>query len=453
MVDFPWLPIGTAVSAGITTGRVLRCGSGWQVLCTINAEGVVLLLDPTAGAVPPWWADEVATAKEALGSFAVSTGDKSFLARIDDTHDAPFTLSELALRNPSISAGELDGLVEALEAASLRRSAGWASAVFVPSARFVILTAELGGENRRATIMGVISGGATDPGLAPARIRALNPWLTAAEIINALRRLNLGTPAASGRRARTRPAEAFSLPGQPQLERILRERILDVAHRPDTYSALGVGMPNGVLLSGPPGAGKSFAARQLADFLGWPLYELNVGSVGSSLLHETPRRIAQVFEDAASHAPAIVLLEEIDAIGGSRDQTHSAGVEEVNTLLREIESAASRGVLAIAMTNRKAALDPALMRRGRFDVVCELGYGDGAQIQAMLDSLLAERPCVPGLNTASFAGRLSGRPASDVAGVVDEAARQAARAGKRAIDDVALGNAARSILAGRADGA
>jgi len=187
--------------------------------------------------------------------------------------------------------------------------------------------------------------------------------------------------------------------------------------------------------------------------LGWPLYELNVGSVGSSLLHETPRRIAQVFEDAASHAPAIVLLEEIDAIGGSRDQTHSAGVEEVNTLLREIESAASRGVLAIAMTNRKAALDPALMRRGRFDVVCELGYGDGAQIQAMLDSLLAERPCVPGLNTASFAGRLSGRPASDVAGVVDEAARQAARAGKRAIDDVALGNAVRSILAGRADGA
>jgi hypothetical protein len=374
--------------------------------------------------MPSWWREEIVEAEAVLGMKRLATGDADYPVSVVSLEDAPITLDALSLRNPSIGPGELNALIAAIESAVSRQQGAWGSAVFVPNRDFLLLTSEAAGENRRAVLTGLMSGGAKEISLAPSRIRAINPWLTEGEIVGALRRLKLASGAPpSPRRAKPLPPEAFHLPGQPETESLLRDRVLDVLHRPEAYTPLGVKLPNGILLSGPPGAGKSFAARRLAFFLDWPLFELNVGNVGSSLLHETPKRITEVFEKAAADAPAMVLLEEVDAIARSRDTTHSAGVEEVNTLLRAIESAAERGLLVVATTNRKPALDTAFLRRGRFDVICELGYPDAAHAQAMLDSLLGERPCILGLNTSALAGRLAGRPASDIAAVVEECER------------------------------
>lgn len=116
----------------------------------------------------------------------------------------------------------------------------------------------------------------------------------------------------------------------------------------------------------------------------------------------------------------IVLLEEVDALGGARDRTHSAGIEEVNTLLRQVENAAARTILVIGTTNRPEALDPALLRRGRFDLSIVVEKLDAAQARAMLDGLLCERPRAAGLDLVAIAARLAGRPASDLAWIVEK---------------------------------
>jgi ATP-dependent Zn protease len=140
-----------------------------------------------------------------------------------------------------------------------------------------------------------------------------------------------------------------------------------------------------------------------------------------------------------------VLLEEMDALGGARDRTHSAGVEEVNTLLRQVENAGNRAILVIGTTNRPEALDPALLRRSRFDLTIAVEKLDAHQARAMLDGLLSERPRAAGLDAATIAARLAGRPASDLAWVVEEAACLAVRSGKDAIDEICLALAVRNL--------
>ena len=242
------------------------------------------------------------------------------------------------------------------------------------------------------------------------------------------------------------PAPAgFVLPGQPALQALLRERVLDVLHRPAEYARLGVPPPGGVLLAGPPGCGKSFAAAKLAKFLGWPLHDLSVSAVGSMYLHETSRQLTQAFEAAAARAPGVVLLEELDALGKQRSGGHGATVDEVNTLLRLVEGARHRGLLVVGTTNRLDAIDPALRRRGRFDHVVVMDYADERGVAEMLGALLQDRPHTPTLDLDSAARRLARRPASDAAWVVDEAARLAVVGGHQMIDDLVLARALQAL--------
>jgi len=202
---------------------------------------------------------------------------------------------------------------------------------------------------------------------------------------------------------------------------------------------MGIGPPGGVLLHGPPGSGKSFAARRLAEFLGWPVFEINAGTVGSPYIHHTSMRLRELFESAANEAPSIVLIDEVDALLRDRDASASDhAAEEVGEFLTLVERSAERCVLVIATTNRRYAIDAAVVRHGRFDHVVEVALPSANEAQAVLESVLDRRPHVGGMNLEVAAEKLSGRPLSDIEWAVNEAARAAVRAGKKKIDDVCL---------------
>jgi cell division protease FtsH len=441
---FPWLPIGTALPNGALSGRRLEGGAGWQ-LCDAGHGGTVLLLRPGAG--PAWWAGELDRLADAAGPLA-TVDDCLCLACPRD--ERPHTVSGLALRSPPVGKDEALALVQAVLAMAARQpGAGWCSALFLPGPGLALATAELApGEDRRATLLAALSGGIGEDAASPARLVQLNTRLDFATARAALE-LMADMPASPV--SAVAAPEGFVLPGQPALELLLREQVLDVLHRPAEYARLGVSWPGGVLLAGPPGCGKSFAAAQLATFLGWTLHEISVAGVGSMWLHETPRQLARAFAQAAASAPGVILLEELDALGRKREGEHGPGVEEVNTLLREVETAAQRRLLVIGTTNRLDAIDRALLRRGRFDLVFTMDYPDAAAAAAMLQALLGERPHATGMDVAAIGRRLARRPASDLAWVVDQAARMAVRAGRDAIDELLLARAAAELAPVRGD--
>ena len=439
---FPWLPLGTALPSGTLSGRRLEGGAGWQ-LCDAGHAGTLLLLRPGAG--PDWWAQELDTLSDAVGPLDVVD---DVLCLACPRNARPITIGGLALRNPPMGKDDTLGMVRSVLAMSARQpGAGWSSALFLPGPGLALATAEAArGEDRRAAVLAALSGGIGLDAASPERLVQLNARLDLTTARAALELL-AGAPVASASGA----PDNFVLPGQPALQALLREQVLDVLHRPADYARLGVAWPGGVLLAGPPGCGKSFAAARLAGFLGWKLHEISVAGVGSKWLHETPRQLARAFAEAAAAAPGVILLEELDALGRRREGEHGPGVEEVNTLLREVETAAQRRLLVVGTTNRLDAIDRALTRRGRFDLVFTMDYPDAAGATAVLQALLDERPHAPGMDLAAIGRRLARRPASDLAWVVDQAARMTVRAGRDAIDELLLARAAAEIPTSRGD--
>jgi SpoVK/Ycf46/Vps4 family AAA+-type ATPase len=227
----------------------------------------------------------------------------------------------------------------------------------------------------------------------------------------------------------------MDLPGRPALESFFNEHIIDVLANQERYRRLGIGFPGAVLLHGLPGSGKTFAVDKLVDHLGWPNFSVDCGSIGSPYIHETGRKIAGIFEEAAKASPAVVVIDEIDAFLAAREDGAGAQhrVEEVSEFLRRIPEAAGNQVLVVGMTNRLAALDPAVVRRGRFDHILEVGMPSEVECLAALESLLSNIPTRSDANLRETASALAGRPLSDVGFVVREACRLAARGQK---DDV-----------------
>ena len=435
MTGFPWLPIGTALPGGALTSRLLDAGATWQICGTESGSQVVLLLQPGPG--PEWWDVERAALHAALPDPLADVGGLLFL--LLPAASRPVTVRDLAVRNPALGPRAATTLGKALGALQRRNpGAAWASALFLPE-QHLVLAGELdANEDRRATLVATISGGVRDGRLPPDRIAQLNPQLDVATVASVLDASEAGlTPAL------VRSPDMFVLPGQPALQALLRERVLDLLHRPAEYARMGVMFPAGVLLAGPPGCGKSFAAARLAAFLGWKLHDVSVGSVGSMWHHQTSRHLHEAFEAAAADAPAVMLLEELDALAKPRtsDYGHGPTVDEVNTLLRLIESARHRRLLVVGTTNRLDAIDPAMRRRGRFDHIVVLDFPDEAGVAEMLRLQLDGRPHAATLDVASAAHRLTRRPASDIAWVVDEAARLAVLGGSAVINDINLARA------------
>lgn len=243
-------------------------------------------------------------------------------------------------------------------------------------------------------------------------------------------------------------SEEFKLPGRPFLEEFFNEHIIDIVYNPERYQAVGIEFPSAVILHGPPGCGKTFAVEKLSEFIGWPCYSIDSNSVGSPYIHETSKKISEIFDQAIDSAPSIVVIDEMEAFLSSRQSAGSAGshrVEEVAEFLRRIPEAIANRVLILAMTNMIEAIDPAILRRGRFDHILEVGMPSKEEIFALFSDLLANIPHDPALDIEKLSKAMEGRPLSDCAFVIREAARLTAKQGKDRVDERCLTEASHSL--------
>ena len=236
--------------------------------------------------------------------------------------------------------------------------------------------------------------------------------------------------------------ELFSLPGRPELESFFNENVIDIINNKERYKALGIGFPSAVILYGPPGSGKTYAVEQLINLLDWPSFRVESSSIASPYIHETSKKVAEVFQKAVENAPSVLVIDEMEAFLSNRDNTQSHhNIEEMAEFLRRIPEATANEVLIIAMTNKLDMIDPAILRRGRFDHIINVDYASTEEIESMLNNSFEKISVENDIDVKSFAKELSRKPLSDVAFFVKEGARLAARSGKDKLDNNSLDKA------------
>jgi len=240
--------------------------------------------------------------------------------------------------------------------------------------------------------------------------------------------------------------EMFKLAGRPELEGFFNEHVIEIINNQARYKALGIGFPSAVILHGPPGSGKTYAVEQLIDFLDWPSYRVEASSVASPYIHETSKKVAEVFETAMQNSPSVLVIDEMEAFLSDRDSANSQhNIEEMAEFLRKIPEATENKVLIIAMTNKLDMIDSAILRRGRFDHIIHVDYASSLEIESMLKNSFSKIAIEDEIDIKEFAEKLSGRPLSDVAFFVKEGARLAARSGKDKLDTESLDQALENI--------
>jgi cell division protease FtsH len=222
---------------------------------------------------------------------------------------------------------------------------------------------------------------------------------------------------------------------------------------PAKFQAVGAKIPKGVLLYGPPGTGKTLLARAVAGEAGVPFYTISGSDFVEMFVGVGASRVRDLFQQAKENAPAIIFVDEIDAVGRHRGAGMGGGHDEreqtLNQLLVEMDGFDPKAnVILIAATNRPDILDPALLRPGRFDRQIAVEAPDLKGREAILKVHARGKPIVEGIDLATVARRTPGFTGADLANVLNEAALLTARSGAQLIDDRALDEAIDRVIAG-----
>ena len=232
----------------------------------------------------------------------------------------------------------------------------------------------------------------------------------------------------------------------------LRE-IKDFLANPPKYAAIGAKIPKGVLLYGPPGTGKTLLARAVAGEAGVPFYSISGSDFVEMFVGVGAARVRDLFTQAKLHAPAIVFVDEIDAVGRQRGAGMGGGHDEreqtLNQLLVEMDGFEANGsVILIAATNRPDVLDPALLRPGRFDRQIAVDRPDLKGREEILKVHAKGKPLGKDVELLSYARRTPGFTGADLANVLNEAALLTAREEKKVISHTELDEAIDRVMAG-----
>ena len=230
--------------------------------------------------------------------------------------------------------------------------------------------------------------------------------------------------------------------------------LVDFLHNPGKYTAIGAKLPKGALLVGPPGTGKTLLAKAVAGEAHVPFFSLSGSDFVEMFVGVGASRVRDLFKQAEENAPCIVFIDEIDSIGKSRDSKYGGGNDEreqtLNALLAEMDGFdTSKGILILAATNRPEVLDPALLRPGRFDRRIIV---DSPDLKGRLETLKVHSRDVKldeTVDLEAIANITSGAVGSDLANMVNEAAINAVKCGRRAISQDDLMEAVEVVIAGK----
>ena len=241
--------------------------------------------------------------------------------------------------------------------------------------------------------------------------------------------------------------------GQEEAKESLQE-VVDFLHNPGKYTEIGAKLPKGALLVGPPGTGKTLLAKAVAGEANVPFFSLSGSEFVEMFVGVGASRVRDLFEEAKKNAPCIVFIDEIDAIGKSRDSRYGGGNDEreqtLNQLLAEMDGFdTSKGLLILAATNRPEVLDPALLRPGRFDRRIIV---DRPDLKGRVEILKVHAKNVmldETVDLEAIALATSGAVGSDLANMINEAAILAVKNGRRAVSQKDLQESVEVVLVGK----
>lgn len=224
--------------------------------------------------------------------------------------------------------------------------------------------------------------------------------------------------------------EGFAaIAGMDELKEQLREEVIDPLHNPEEYERYGVTIPNGMLLYGPPGCGKTFFAKHFAEEVGFNFMCVTPATLKSRYVNATQENIAQMFKEAEEKAPTIIFIDEMNELVPNRESdVHEMSRSAVNEMLAQMDRTGARGIFIIGATNYPHTIDPAILRAGRLDKKYFIGVPDTEARISLFKLYLEKRPYDFGIDYGQLAMLTNNYVSADIQLIVNDAARSALKA-------------------------
>jgi transitional endoplasmic reticulum ATPase len=218
-----------------------------------------------------------------------------------------------------------------------------------------------------------------------------------------------------------------AIAGMQELKNMLQTDVIDVIRNPEEYRKHGLGLPNGMLLYGPPGCGKTFFAEKFAEETGYNFMKIIASDLASIYVHGTQEKIGKIFKEAREKAPTILYFDELDAMTPDRENAQHSYGSEVNEFLSQLDNIGDSGVFVIGSTNKPQLIDKAILRAGRLEKHFYIPPPDFKARRAMFELYLKNRPLDFGINYEKLAELTENYVSGDIKLIVDEASRKVIR--------------------------
>ena len=217
--------------------------------------------------------------------------------------------------------------------------------------------------------------------------------------------------------------------GMEELKQQMREEVIEPLHNPEEYHRYGVTIPNGMLLYGPPGCGKTFFAKHFAEEVGFNFMCITPATLKSRYVNATQENIAKMFKEAEENAPTVIFIDEMNELVPNRDDgnVHEMSRSAVNEMLAQMDRTGEKGIFIIGATNYPNMIDPAILRAGRLDKKYYIGVPDIESRMALFRLYLKKRPYDFGLDYHQLADMTQGYVSADIQLIVNDASRNALR--------------------------
>lgn len=217
--------------------------------------------------------------------------------------------------------------------------------------------------------------------------------------------------------------------GMDDLKQQMREEVIEPLHNPEEYRRYGVTIPNGMLLYGPPGCGKTFFAKHFAEEVGFNFMCITPATLKSRFVNATQENIAKMFKEAEDNAPTVIFIDEMNELVPNRDDgnVHEMSRSAVNEMLAQMDRTGEKGIFIIGATNYPNMIDPAILRAGRLDKKYYIGVPDTDARMALFKLYLEKRPYDFGLDYQQLADMTQGYVSADIQLIVNDASRNALR--------------------------